>query len=104
MAWIYISISITILIIQIYVLTHTYTVESEKCYKCRVDFSEAKKLGIPIWAILLIILFSSIPIINIIEFIVFWIVFLKYCCEPEHSYKSWYTYWIFKDKILSRKI
>lgn len=103
MAWLYISI--TILIIQIYVLTHTYTVESREYYRYRVDFNEAKKLGTPIWIILLIVLFSSTPIINIIEFIVFWVVWLKYYCEPDNIYnKSWYTYWIFKDKILSRKI
>lgn len=102
MVWIYISI-IT-LIIQMYVLTHTYTVESQEYYKCRVDFSKAKKLGVPIWVILLIILFSSIPIISIIEFILFWIVWLKHYGEPDSDHSIWYTYWIFKDKILSRKI
>lgn len=102
MIWMYIGI--TILVIQLYVLTHTYTIESPEHWKYRINFDEAKKLGTPVWVILLIALFSSTPIINILEFIVFWAVWLKHYCEPEDGYRGWYTYWIFKDKIFSRKI
>ena len=102
MIWIYIGI--IIFVIQLYVLTHTYTIKSTEYCKHRIDFNRAEKLGVPVWLILLLALCSSTPVINILGFIVFWAIWLKYYCEPEDIYKSWYTYWILKDKILSRKI
>lgn len=54
---------------------------------------------------ILIFLLCMIPILNIIEFIIFWIVWLKYYANADSMY-SWknYTYWRLKDKFLSRKI
>ena len=91
-------------IIQIYVLKHTYS--------CRVkggapfDWKEAEKIGIPLWIVLIMLITSIIPFVNIAETIVFWIVRLKYYLYPDEGpyYDTWYTYWRFKDKFFSRKI
>lgn len=46
-----------------------------------------------------------IPILNIAEFIIFWIVlFKKYMDAGDYIPCCYYTYWRFKDKFLSREI
>lgn len=90
-------------ILQMYVLKHTYTVT----VKGTTDFywEKAKKVGIPLWIVLIILVISMIPTINILEVIVFWIIWLKYYASPGECYsRTWYTYWRFKDKFFSRKI
>ena len=67
---------------------------------------KAKKIGgIPLWTVLIMIITSAIPIANIVELIIFWIIWLKHYSSPGACYSStWYTYWRFKDKFFSRKI
>lgn len=90
-------------IIQIYVLKHTYTQTSMG------DFSfvweKAEKVGIPVWVFIVMLLASIAPIVNIIETIIFWIVWLKHYANADDCY-NWkrYTYWRFKDNFFSRKI
>lgn len=45
------------------------------------------------------------PFVNIVETIIFWVVWLKYYLNPDEGpyYGTWYTYWRFKDKFFSRK-
>lgn len=91
-------------IIQIYVLKHTYS--------CRVkvdtpfDWGEAEKIGIPLGVVLIMLITSIMPFVNIAETIIFWVVWLKYYLNPDEGpyYGTWYTYWRFKDKFFSRKI
>ena len=102
MTWI--IIGLISFIIQIYVLKHTYS--------CRVkddtpfDWRGAEKIGIPLWTVLIMLITSIIPFANIVEIIVFWVVWLKYYLNPDEGsyYGTWHTYWRFKDKFLSRKI
>ena len=102
MTWV--IIGLISFIIQIYVLKHTYS--------CRVqgdasfDWRGAEKIGIPLWIVLIMLITSIIPFVNIAEIIVFWAVWLKYYSYSNESpyYNIWYTYWRFKDKFFSRKI
>lgn len=91
-------------ILQMYVLKHTYTVT----VKGTTDFywEGAKKIdGTPLWIVLIMLITSMIPLINIVEVIVFWIIWLKYYLAPGDYYSNtWYTYWRFKDEFFSRKI
>lgn len=91
-------------IIQIYVLKHTYTTKIKGDFY--FDWEGAKKVGIPLWIALIMLITSIIPFINIAETIMFWAIWLKYYSSPEGgAYRgTWYTYWRFKDKFLSRKI
>ena len=101
---IWIIIGLISFILQIYVLKHTYS--------CRVkgdtpfDWRGAEKIGIPIWIVLIMYITSIIPFANIVEIIVFWVVWLKYYLDPDEciDYDTWYTYWRFKDKFFSIKI
>ena len=102
MTWV--IIGLISLIIQIYVLKHTYS------YRVKgdipLDWTEAEKIGIPLWIVLIMLITSIIPFANIIEIIVFWVVWLKYYLDPDGGpyYGTWNTYWRFKDKFFSRKI
>ena len=102
MTWI--IIGLISFIIQIYVLKHTYS--------CRVqddapfDWRGAEKIGIPLWIVLIMLITSIIPFVNIAEIIWFWAIWLKYYLNPNTGpyCNTWYTYWRFKDKFFSRKI
>lgn len=90
-------------ILQIYVLKHTYTLKIKGDFY--FDWEKAEKIGIPLWTVLIMLITSFIPIVNIVEVLVFWIVWLKYYSSPAGYYPSlWFTYWKFKDKFFSRKI
>lgn len=108
MNWInWIIIGLVSFIIQIYVLKHTYTstIMSEGNNKWHFDWEKAKKIGTPLWIVLIMLITSIIPFINIVEVIIFWIIWLKYYLNPDnYYYGTWYTYWRFKDKFFSRKI
>ena len=101
---IWIIIGLISFIIQIYVLKHTYS--------CRVqgdasfDWREAEKIGIPLWIVLIMLITSIIPFVNIAEIIWFWAIWLKYYLNPNTGpyCNTWYTYWRFKDKFFSIKI
>lgn len=101
MTWI--IIGLLSFVLQIYVLKNTWTDSDEGLHKYREDY--AIKLSIPLWVALLVFLFCMTPILNIIEFIIFWIIWSKKYSNTD-SYYFWktYTYWRFKDKFLSRKI
>lgn len=69
------------------------------------DWEKAEKIGIPLWIALIMLITCIIPLVNIVEVIVFWAIWLKYYSDPDGWYSSaWYTYWRFKDKFFSRKI
>lgn len=91
-------------ILQMYVLKHTYTITVKGT--AEFDWEKAEKIGgISLWIVLIMIITSTIPIANIVELIIFWIIWLKYYSSPGGCYSStWYTYWRFKDKFFSRKI
>ena len=100
MTWI--IIGLISFIIQIYVLKHTYS--------CRVqddtpfDWRVAEKIGIPLWIVLIMLIISIIPFANIVETIVFWVVWLKYYLDPDGGpyYGTWCIYWRFKDKFFDK--
>lgn len=102
MVWI--IIGLISFIIQIYVLKHTYTIT----VKGTTDFNweKAKNIsGIPLGIVIIMLITSIIPVANIVELTIFWIVWLKYYSNPDVCYVgTWYTYWRFKDKFFSRKI
>lgn len=102
MVWI--IIGLISLIIQIYVLKHTYTITVKGT--TNFDWEKAKKIdGIPLWIILIMLITSIIPFINIGEIVIFWMIWLKYYSDPDGcSSNTWYIYWRFKDKFFSRKI
>ena len=102
MTWV--IIGLISFIIQIYVLKHTYIIRMRG--GCFFDWEKAKKMGIPLWIVLIMLIISIIPFINIVGFIIFWIIWLKYYLDPDEGidYDTWYTYWRFKDKFFSRKI
>ena len=91
-------------ILQMYVLKHTYTITVKGT--AEFDWGKAKKIGgISLWIVLIMIITSAIPIANIVELIIFWIIWLKHYLAPDGYYSNeWYTYWKFKDKFFSRKI
>lgn len=91
-------------IIQIYVLKHTYSHRVKG--DAEFDWREAEKIGIPLWIVLIMLITSIIPFVNIAEIIWFWAIWLKYCLNPNTGpyCNTWYTYWRFKDKFFSRKI
>ena len=101
---IWIIIGLISFIIQIYVLKHTYTITIKGT--AEFDWEKAKKIGgISLWIVLIMIITSAIPIANIVELIIFWIIWLKYYSSPGECYSNiWYTYWRFKDKFFSIKI
>ena len=90
-------------VLQIYILKNTWTDSDAGLTEFR--WEHAKKIGIPLYTVILIFLFCLIPILNIVEFIIFWIVWTKYYADAGSMY-GWknYTYWRFKDKFLSREI
>ena len=102
MTWV--IIGLISFIIQIYVLKHTYS--------CRLkadtpfDWRGAEKIGIPLWTVLIMLITSIIPLVNIVEIIMFWAVWLKYYFNSDEGpyYDTWYTYWRFKDQFFSREI
>ena len=102
MTWV--IIGLVSFILQIYVLKHTYTLKIKG--DVYFDWEKAEKIGVPLWIALIMLITSIIPIINIVEAIVFWIVWLKYYySDPNECYRgTWYTYWKFKDKFFLRKI
>ena len=102
MTWV--IIGLISFIIQIYVLKHTYSIRAEGI--SRLNWEKAEKIGIPLWVVLIMLITSIIPIVNIAEIIVFWAVWLKFYLNPDEKLYSnvWYTYWRFKDKFFSRKI
>lgn len=103
MFWVIIGLSLISFIIQIYVLKHTYTLTIKG--DLYFDWKRAKKIGIPLWIVLVMLITSIIPFANIAEVFVFWIVWLKYYLNPEVCCRNdWYTYWRFKDKFFSREI
>ena len=92
-------------ILQMYVLKHTYTITVKST--AEFDWEKAKKIGgISLWIVLIMIITSAIPIANVVELTIFWIIWLKYYLDPEEGthYDNLYTYWRFKDKFFSRKI
>lgn len=100
---IWVIIGLISFILQIYVLKHTYTLTIRG--DMDFDWEKAEKVGTPLWIVLIMLVTSIIPFANIAEFIVFWIVWLKYYLDSDSYYKyKWYTYWRFKDKFFSRKI
>lgn len=101
---IWIIIGLISFIIQIYVLKHTYTITVKGA--TNFDWEKAKKIGgIPLWIVLIMLITSIIPFINIVEIVIFWMIWLKYYSDPDgYSSNTWYTYWRFKDKFFSRKI
>lgn len=100
---IWIIIGLISFIIQIYVLKHTYTITIKG--DIRFNWEKAEKIGIPLWIALIMLITSIIPFVNVVEFIIFWIIWLKHYLDPDVCYGSnWYTYWRFKDKFFSRKI
>lgn len=101
MAWI--IIGLLSFIIQIYVLKYTYTIKIAGDFY--FDWEKAEKIGIPLWIALIMLITSIIPVVNMIETMIFWIIWLKYYLSPDRCYiNTWYTYWRFKDKFFSRKI
>ena len=101
MTWV--IIGLISFIIQIYVLKHTYIITAKG--GVFFDWEKAEKMGIPLWVALIMLITSIIPFVNMVEFIIFWIIWLKHYSSPGGCYSStWYTYWRFKDKFFSRKI
>lgn len=100
---IWVIIGLISFILQIYVLKHTYTLTL--IGDMNFIWEKAEKIGIPLWIVLIMLITSIIPIVNVVETIIFWIVWLKYYSDPKRCYSAtWYTYWRFKDKFFSRKI
>lgn len=100
---IWVIIGLVSFILQIYVLKHTYTITIKG--KVYFDWEKAEKIGTPLWIALIMLITSIIPIVNVVETIVFWIVWLKYYySDPNDYWSTWHTYWRFKDKFFSRKI
>ena len=102
MTWI--IIGLISFIIQIYVLKHTYIITAKG--GVFFDWEKAEKMGIPLWIALIMLITSIIPFVNMAEFIIFWIIWLKYYSDPDGGprHNTWYTYWRFKDKFFSIKI
>lgn len=100
---IWIIIGLLSFVLQIYILKNTWTDSGTGLIEFR--WEHAEKLGIPLYAAILMFLLCMIPILNIAEFIMFWIVwFKKYMDTCDYIYWGYHTYWRFKDKFLSRKI
>lgn len=100
---IWIIIGLLSFVLQIYILKNTWVDSGKGLDEFR--WKHAQKLNIYLWVVLLLFLLCMTPILNILEFIIFWIVWLKYYTNADSMY-SWenYTYWRLKDKFLSRKI
>lgn len=100
---IWIIIGLLSFVLQIYILKNTWVDSGKGLDEFR--WEHAQKLNIYLWVVLLLFLLCMTPILNILEFIIFWIVWLKYYANADSMY-SWknYTYWRLKDKFLSRKI
>ena len=100
---IWIIIGLLSFVLQIYILKNTWTDSGKGLAEFRWECAE--KISIPLYAALLIFLFCMIPILNIAEFIIFWIVwFKKYIDAGDYISCCYYTYWRFKDKFFSREI
>ncbi len=100
---IWVIIGLISFILQMYVLKHTYTLTIKG--DIYFDWERAEKIGIPLWVVFIMLITSIIPFANIVEFIAFWVVWLKYYFDPEVCCRNdRYTYWRFKDKFFSRKI
>lgn len=100
---IWVIIGLISFILQMYVLKHTYTLTIKG--DMDFDWERAEKIGIPLWVVLIMLITSTIPFANIVEFIAFWVIWLKYYFDPEVCCRNdWYTYWRFKDKFFLIKI
>lgn len=100
---IWIIIGLLSFVLQIYILKNTW-VDSDKGLD-EFRWEHAQKLNIYLWVVLLLFSLCMTPILNILEFIIFWIVWLKNYANADSIYSCrHYTYWRLKDKFLSRKI
>lgn len=100
---IWIIIGLLSFVLQIYILKNTWVDSGKGLVEFRWECAE--KLSVYLYVALLIFLFCMIPILNIVEFIIFWIVwFDNYMDADDYDSQDHYTYWRFKDKFLSRKI
>lgn len=89
-------------IIQIYVLKHTYTQTSKGDFL--FVWEKAEKIGIPIWLLIVMFMWSIIPIASIVETIIFWVIWLKHYANADDCYNwKYYTYWRFKDNFFFKK-
>lgn len=98
------EIALVMFVLQVYVLKHTYWT---KCYGSseNIDSSTLEPLKVPLWVVLAMFLISLIPGGFIGVSIIFWVIWLKRFLDPEDGYRgTLYTYWRFKDKILSKPI
>lgn len=97
-------IALVMFVLQVYVLKHTYWTE---CYgdSKNIDPDTLEPLKVPLWTVLAMFLISLIPGGFIGVSIIFWAVYLKKLLDPEDTYRGTpYTYWRFKDEILSKPI
>ena len=103
MIWISIIIGLLSFVLQIYVLKHTWADSGEGLAEFRWEYAE--KLSIPLWVALLMLLCCIIPVLNIIESILFWVEWYdNYAQAENYNSRNYYIYWRFKDEFLSRKI
>lgn len=100
---IWIIIGLLSFVLQIYILKNTWVDGGKGLEEFR--WEHAQKLNIYLWVVLLLFLLCMTPILNILEFIIFWIVWCKKYANMDRYY-SWknYTYWRLKDKFLLREI
>lgn len=73
---IWIIIGLLSFVLQIYILKNTWVDEGKELEDFRWEY--AQKISIYLWSAILIFLLCMIPILNILEFIIFWIVWLKH--------------------------
>ena len=77
MTWI---ISILIILFTICILTDT-NVEKYRRINGKMQIVETYKIGVPLWAILVIVLLSIIPGLNITLFVIFIVVYFIFSLE-----------------------
>lgn len=93
-------------LVQLYVIKHTYWVRVEGLYNKREHDKLLQPVKTPVWVVLVGIIIIAIPYLGtILENLLFWTVYAKRYSEPDElsSFKR-YTYWRFKDEILSKPI
>ena len=72
---IWIIIGLLSFVLQIYILKNTWVDSGKGLDEFR--WEHAQKLNIYLWVVLLLFLLCMTPILNILEFIIFWIVWCK---------------------------
>lgn len=98
-------IGIIMFVLQVYILEHTHSVKLVGKRFNVAYMNRMVPLNVPLYIILLMLLATVIPYVWVVSTIIFWVVWLKRCSDPDSVFDyETYTYWRLRDNFLMKSI